>query len=143
MSEQSDQQPPEQSPEQSPEQPLEQHAEHPAGRAQPQTSSESSEDLSSVIARAFDYRGDVTVVSVQGETIEGYIFDRRDTGPQPQIRMMLPDGQRKAIAYEDIAQIRFTGRDTAAGKSWETWVKKYHEKKAKGEKASMEPEPLE
>ena len=39
------------------------------------------------------------------------------------------------IAYSDIAALAFTGRDTAAGKSWEAWVKKYVEKKAAGEKA--------
>ncbi len=38
----------------------------------------------------------------------------------------------------------FTGRDTAAGKSYEAWVKKYWEKRAKGEKnISIEPEALE
>ena len=39
------------------------------------------------------------------------------------------------IPYSDIAALAFTGRDTAAGKSWEAWVKKYVEKKAAGEKA--------
>ena len=29
--------------------------------------------------------------------------------------------------------LAFTGRDTAAGKSWEAWMKKYAEKKAAGE----------
>ncbi len=41
--------------------------------------------------------------------------------------------QRRDIAYADIAALAFTGRDTAAGKSWEAWVKKYWEKKAAGE----------
>jgi hypothetical protein len=36
------------------------------------------------------------------------------------------------------------GRDTAAGKSFETWVKKYREKKAAGEKnIRLEPEKLD
>jgi hypothetical protein len=31
----------------------------------------------------------------------------------------------------------------AAGKSWETWVRQYWEKKAVGESASLQPEKLE
>ena len=43
-----------------------------------------------------------------------------------------------------IAALAFTGRDTAAGKSWEAWIKKYAEKKAAGEKGiALHPEPLE
>jgi hypothetical protein len=44
---------------------------------------------------------------------------------------------------EDAA-LAFTGKDTAAGKSWEAWMKKYGEKKAAGEKnIGLEPEALE
>jgi hypothetical protein len=38
------------------------------------------------------------------------------------------------IAYSDIAAVGFTGKDTAAGKSFAAWVKKYRKKKAAGEK---------
>ena len=48
------------------------------------------------------------------------------------------------IAYSDVAALAFTGRDTAAGKSFDAWVKKYTEKKAAGEKnIQIEPERLE
>jgi len=48
------------------------------------------------------------------------------------------------IAYADIAALAFTGRDTAAGKTFEAWVKKYWEKKAAGEKnIQIEPEKLD
>jgi hypothetical protein len=48
------------------------------------------------------------------------------------------------IAYADIAALSFTGKDTAAGKSWEAWVRRYWEKKASGEGVlSLEPESLE
>jgi len=54
-----------------------------------------------------------------------------------------PGGKVK-IAYSDIAALAFTGRDTAAGKSWEAWVGKYWEKKASGEgDLSLQPESLE
>lgn len=92
---------------------------------------------------AFDYRGDVTIETVQGQVIEGYVFDRRNENGQGLVRIMPKDSdQRLSIFYDDIKRLVFSGRDTAAGKSWETWVKKYHEKKAKGEKASIESDPL-
>jgi hypothetical protein len=59
--------------------------------------------------------------------------------------MMLATGnERPQIPYSEIAAMAFTGRDTAAGKSYEAWVKKYWEKRAAGEKnISIEPEALE
>ena len=49
-----------------------------------------------------------------------------------------------SVAYTDIAGLVFTGRDTAAGKSFEAWVKKYWEKKAAGEMdIQIEPEKLD
>ena len=43
--------------------------------------------------------------------------------------------------FRRSAALAFAGRDTAAGKSWEAWVRKYWEKKAAGEKGiALEPE---
>jgi len=59
---------------------------------------------------------------------------------------VIPQNSREKISipYSDIAALAFTGRDTAAGKSWEAWVRKYWEKKAAGEKdIALEPEALE
>ena len=48
------------------------------------------------------------------------------------------------IRYSEIGGIAFTGRDTASGKSWDAWVKKYLEKKAAGEKnIELVPENLD
>jgi hypothetical protein len=104
-------------------------------------------DIRAVIEKAFDYRGDVTITRKGGVEITGYLFDRR-IGPTLEtslVRLMLAtSNERPAIAYSEIAAISFTGRDTAAGKSYEAWVKKYWEKRAKGEKnISIEPEALE
>ena len=46
------------------------------------------------------------------------------------------DGGRSEdhVSYSDVAQLSFTGRDMADGRSWEAWVKKYSERKAAGEK---------
>lgn len=94
--------------------------------------------------QAFDYRGDVTLTTTDGRVIEGYVFDRRSEGDQPCVRLLPRDATEKlSVPYADIARLQFTGRDTAAGKSWETWLKKYVEKKLKGEVAELTPESLE
>ncbi len=94
--------------------------------------------------QAFDYRGDVTIELVDGQTIEGYIFDRRSNIAEPYVRLIPRDSdERVNVKYSQIKSLSFSGRDTAAGKSWETWVRKYQEKKAKGEAASIESEPLD
>ena len=55
--------------------------------------------------------------------------------PAPQCDVIPAKERRKlTISYADIAALAFTGRDTAAGKSFEAWMKKYREKKAAGEK---------
>lgn len=96
-----------------------------------------------VIEQAFDYRGDVTLKLADGSMIEGYIFDRR-RAQDPSIRVMrAADGISVKVRYAEIEAIRFSGRDTAAGKSWESWVEKYHEKKKLGQTANLEPDALE
>ena len=51
---------------------------------------------------------------------------------------------KMSIAYSDIAALAFSGRDMAAGKSWEAWLKNYWERIAAGEKnIGIEPEELE
>lgn len=104
----------------------------------------SAAERNAALDEAFDYRGDVTIHTREGKVIEGYIFDRRSSIPDPIVRVIPKDtDQRVTIRYADIARLVFSGRDTAAGKSWETWLKKFHEKRAKGEKASIESEPLD
>jgi hypothetical protein len=105
------------------------------------------ERLRKAIDLALDYRGDVTItLRSTGASIEGYIFDRTE-GPTPAeaaVRILPRDrDERITVPCHDIARIRFTGRDTAAGKSFETWMRKYVEKKLAGERASIEPEPLD
>jgi hypothetical protein len=106
------------------------------------------DEVRSALDKAFDYRGDVTLTLKDGSRIEGYIFDRRASGPALAdcgVRLFPKDRDEKvSVRYADIARLEFTGRDTAAGKSFETWVKKYREKKAAGEKnIGIEPEKLD
>jgi hypothetical protein len=105
------------------------------------------EELREGLEKAFDYRGDVTITRRDGSSIEGYIFDRRSAATLAESAIRLfPRGQpdKVSIPYSDIAGLSFTGRDTAAGKSWEAWLKKYWEKKAAGEKnIELVPEKLD
>ncbi len=106
------------------------------------------DEVRAALDRAFDYRGDVTITLRSGEKIEGYIFDRRSCAAsleECQVRIYPRYGSEKlTIRYSDIARLEFTGRDTAAGKRFELWVRNYYERKARGEKnISLEPESLE
>ena len=107
----------------------------------------SAEELREALEQAFDYRGDVLITRKDGSKIEGYVFDRRagSTLAESLVRVLLKDGRpRMSIPYAEIAAVAFTGRDMAAGKSWEAWLSHYWEKKAAGERdISLQPEKLE
>ena len=104
-------------------------------------------EIREALEKAFDYRGDVTITKKDGTQIVGYLFDRR-TGfflTDSYVRIIPSNAPTKVnVAYSDIAALAFTGRDTAAGKTFEAWVKKYWEKKAAGEQnIQIEPEKLD
>lgn len=104
------------------------------------------EEIRVALEKAFDYRGDVTITRKNGAVVEGYLYDRRSaaTLQASLIRILPADGStRQSIPYSDIAALEFSGRDTAAGKSWEAWVRKYWEKRVAGEHAALEPESLD
>ena len=104
-------------------------------------------EVREAIEKAFDYRGDVTLTQKDGTKIEGYIFDRVGgaTLSASFVRILPKNGSgRVKIAYSDIAALAFSGRDPAAGKSWEAWVRKYWEKKqVGGQGASLLPDESE
>ena len=126
--------------------------EHAAGREREQLEGwipalASEEEIREALEKAFDYRGNITLTLKDGTKIEGYLFDRR-TAPtlaQSTVRLIPVNSLAKiSVPYGDIAALAFTGRDTAAGKSFEAWVKKYWEKKAAGEtKIQIAPEKLD
>jgi hypothetical protein len=107
----------------------------------------SEEELREGLENAFDYRGDVTIHLKNGSAVEGYIFDRRSgaTLADSSVRLFPKgDPNKVTIPYSDIQGLAFTGRDTAAGKSWEAWLKKYWEKKRAGESnIELKPETLD
>ena len=104
------------------------------------------EELRSALEQAFDYRGDVMITRKDGSKIEGYVFDRRSGKSLADsfVRLLPKDGgSRVSLPYSDIAALAFTGRDMAAGNSWEAWVHHYWEKKSAGESdISLEPQEL-
>ena len=126
--------------------------EHAAGREREQLEGwipamASEAEVREALEKAFDYRGDITVTLKDGGRVEGYLFDRRTgrTLADSFVRIIPIDNQGKLnIAYADVAALAFSGRDTAAGKTFDAWVKKYWEKKAAGEKnIQIEPERLD
>ena len=104
-------------------------------------------EVRDALERAFDYRGDVTLTLRSGEAVQGYVFDRQtgSTLSNSVLRVIPGDARvKRSIRYDEIAALAFTGRDTAAGKTFEAWVKKYWEKKAAGEKnIQIVPEKLD
>ena len=115
----------------------------------------SEAEVRDALEKAFDYRGDITVTRKDGSTVDGYLYDRRTmpTLEQSVIRLIpspvkgtlaTTTVERLNIPYSDVAGLRFSGRDTAAGKTFDAWVKKYWEKKAAGESnIQIVPEKLD
>lgn len=107
----------------------------------------SEEDLRNALEKAFDYRGDVTITTKGGKKIEAYIFNRRTgaTLAESYVQYFEPNvnGKQK-LSYADIARLEFSGKDRAAGKHWEDWVKAYNERKAAGERnIALHPEKID
>ena len=105
------------------------------------------DDLRQALEKALDYRGDVTLTLKSGERIEAYIFNR-NTGPtlaESWVHYFTPAAaDKRKVSYAEIARLEFSGKDRAAGKHWEDWVKAYNERKAAGEKnIALKPDALE
>lgn len=107
----------------------------------------SEADLRKALEKAFDYRGDVTLTTRSGERIEAYIFNRATgaTLADSYVEYFTPKAEdKRRLSYAEIARLEFTGKDRAAGKHWEDWVKAYNAKKAAGEKdIALHPEKLD
>lgn len=108
-------------------------------------------EIIEALEKAFDYRGDITLTLKDASIVEGYLFDRR-TGAtlEDSVVRIIPSNTpptaktRLTIPYSSIAGLTFSGRDTAAGKTFEAWIRKYWEKKAAGEKnIQIAPEKLD
>jgi hypothetical protein len=107
----------------------------------------SEAEIREALEKAFDYRGDITITRKDGSQVTGYLFDRRSGSSLADsfVRIIPSDARAKMnVSYAEIVALAFTGRDTAAGRSFDAWVKKYWEKKAAGEtNIRIEPEKLD
>ena len=96
------------------------------------------------IEESFDYRGDVTIGLDDGKTVEGYLYNRNYSGAPPYVEMLIRGSDEPLkILYSDIRTIAFTGKDTADGRSWQTWMnKKDSERREEAETIKRESEEL-
>ena len=88
------------------------------------------ETLKTQIEAAFDYRGHVTIALADGKKTEGFLFNR-EFGPDGFVEVF-PKGQDGVLRYPitAIKSIALTGADSAAGNSYEDYLKKKQEKKS-------------
>jgi hypothetical protein len=100
--------------------------------------------LREAIARAVDFRGDVTLELHDGRTVVGFAFDAQlITTDRAAVRVLPSDSDtRMTVPLSSIRRLSFSGKDAASGKSWENWLRRYAAKKLAGESASIESEPL-
>lgn len=102
-----------------------------------------------VLGEAFDYRGDVTLLLDDGSSLSGYVFSVEPKAAEPHLRLFPADpaAAKLRIPLSRIKGVEFSGRDTADGRSWEAWVKRWEEKKrllAQGiDVGDIEPQPEE
>jgi hypothetical protein len=105
------------------------------------------DDLRVALEKAFDYRGDITITLKSGDKIEAFVFNRHTgaTLADSWVHYFTPKApEKRKLSYAEIARLEFSGKDRAAGKHWEDWVKAYQERKAAGEKnIALVPEKLE
>ena len=84
-----------------------------------------------VIEFAFDYRGNTTIVKTDGTEVVGYVFNRNRSVPAPFIQFFDERGDGPfTLPYSQIANVTFTGKDTAAGNSWKAWLLRREREKA-------------
>ncbi|MFQ5933654.1 MAG: hypothetical protein ACE5KI_03320 [Dehalococcoidia bacterium] len=86
--------------------------------------------LDRIIDLAHDYRGNTTIVKTDGTKVDGYIFNRNGDVSEPYIEYFdLAGAGPFTLLYSEIENILFTGKDTAAGKSYEAWLERKKKEK--------------
>ena len=70
---------------------------------------------------AFEYRGNVTLLLDDDSRVDGYLSNLTDDA----IRLWCRgETDQLEIPIRHIKHVELTGRNTASGKSWQTWMKK-------------------
>ena len=70
---------------------------------------------------AFEYRGDVTLLLDDDSRVEGYLSNLSEDTLHLWCR---GETAQLEIPTRHVKHVELTGRDTASGKSWQTWMKK-------------------
>ena len=70
---------------------------------------------------AFEYRGDVTLLLDDDSRVDGYLSNLTDDTLRLWCR---GETAQLEIPIRHVKHVELTGRDTASGKSWQTWMKK-------------------
>jgi hypothetical protein len=87
--------------------------------------------LTRIVDLAFDYRGNITIVLRDGATLYGYVSNRDIETPAPYLEMFDGEGDGPhRVSLADVRTIHFTGKDTAAGKSYTAWLARKQAEKA-------------
>jgi hypothetical protein len=73
---------------------------------------------------AFNYRGNVTLHLDDGSQAQGYVSN---LSPETLHLWLRGETSTIEIPRQRVVRIALTGRDTASGKSWKTWVKTHPE----------------
>jgi hypothetical protein len=89
---------------------------------------------------AFDFRGDITIILQNGESLEGFLFNRELAANPPFIALFIKGtGEAREVLYSEVSKITFSGRDTADGKSYDAWkAKKQTERDAEAKRIEDE-----
>jgi hypothetical protein len=70
---------------------------------------------------AFEYRGNVTLLLDDDSRVDGYLSNLTDDAVRLWCR---GETDQLEIPIHHVKHVELTGRNTASGKSWQTWMKK-------------------
>lgn len=85
---------------------------------------------------AFAYRGDVTLTLADGRERKGYVSNLNAERLELWCK---GSATPESLPISELRHVAFTGRDTASGRSWETWVRRYEKRKACSAEATPAP----
>lgn len=93
-------------------------------------------EIEQQVEAAYDYRGHVTVTLKDGTSLIGFIFSREFANPHNPhnhyIDVIPKDSdERRRIPIAELARIEISGKDYAAGNSFEEYNKKKQAQQSK------------